>query len=929
MMPVRFKGKSEYDTHYKWVESYRGKNFKPSLEQAAPQAGGTSEYKEQYKPFDNMLVEMNGKTHNTALDIPQQKGMEPSIQQKKRVEGPTTSMSCDFFQRPPPEEYIVLGGQDKFSTNNVKYVPKKRLVMDNVNRSEANSHFIQPQPDEPIRSMDFHLKKDKEIQVETLKPAKSPPKVNTRQFTDPLTPLAPREPKYPTETHATQTLNQEPQLQHKQKSHLNKNGLEKSSSHHDTHHAHQQNQERQNIPKTHKTKMAARKNPEEIRYKAGLKDKNIQDVLENKKFPNKMNEFTQANIKKGILDSAPEATADYSLQYKAGVAPLRKGRKWSEYQKEFDWKNRVESSPLIAADQVVHKSNTVLVAPKQIPKPRASEYKSQFKAWKVKPVPVGRKDVNEEPEIKKAKIKRNKSMGAIDRKVQVDKENIEAGEVIKSTHGKLRKRESEYDANFKAPQEFQYMNGAWHGANPPQLYTSIKPVRQVCCSVKLWSKFAVRPKPVKKSKEKKALVEAEDIQPEQTNWYTEVLELRQKADEYRKRGQGSHFSRAHLAQLLARQTELWDCETCSTTEASTISALSLETGSSPAGLAERPPQRPPRLELNEKNLERKSRIQDRKLKKFSDLDSTKATIAETPAPSVNGGNERRTYKPRYTQDSRGRTRQVKTAWQYDEPEEIYNGDSAEVDEEVETPVDEDYSNNNYRRGGRLPTPHLQKQDRPVSRHHFDLTTPSVGGALLSSPPSVRSLPAKTRLSRTQPIPPYDQDLNEDDEEEARMIGKTYNLIKNTPKPTYGLPSRDTHYLLDEEASTDRPMRTQFLQTEVFDDGDTESTVTEGEIQTTQPKIVDEPRYKRQSPSAPAMDPIYENFGQTYNKAYVPPIYSYNDVENYYRDDDDNESVLSLSVRSIASSCSYASEILERSKDRRDNFWNNNTRVPTK
>ncbi len=37
------------------------------------------------------------------------------------------------------------------------------------------------------------------------------------------------------------------------------------------------------------------------------------------------------------------------------------------------------------------------------------------------------------------------------------------------------------------------------------------------------------------------------------------------------------------------------------------------------------------------------------------------------------------------------------------------------------------------------------------------------------------------------------------------------------------------------------------------------------------------------------------------------------------DDDDNAS-LSLSVRSIASSCSLASDVYERAKNRRDNFW---------
>jgi len=42
------------------------------------------------------------------------------------------------------------------------------------------------------------------------------------------------------------------------------------------------------------------------------------------------------------------------------------------------------------------------------------------------------------------------------------------------------------------------------------------------------------------------------------DWYTNVLELRQNAAEYRRRAQGTHFSQDHLAQLCARNAELWD-----------------------------------------------------------------------------------------------------------------------------------------------------------------------------------------------------------------------------------------------------------------------------------------------------------------------------------------------------------------------------------
>lgn len=57
-----------------------------------------------------------------------------------------------------------------------------------------------------------------------------------------------------------------------------------------------------------------------------------------------------------------------------------------------------------------------------------------------------------------------------------------------------------------------------------------------------------------------------------SNWYSEVVELRKKAAEYRTRARGTHFSRSHLAQLYAQNAELWDTY-------SVVSALSLESGS--------------------------------------------------------------------------------------------------------------------------------------------------------------------------------------------------------------------------------------------------------------------------------------------------------------------------------------------------------------
>lgn len=58
-----------------------------------------------------------------------------------------------------------------------------------------------------------------------------------------------------------------------------------------------------------------------------------------------------------------------------------------------------------------------------------------------------------------------------------------------------------------------------------------------------------------------------------TSWFAEVIELRHRAEEYRRRAQGTHFSREHLLQLLAKQNECWDLDADAS---STIKALNLE-----------------------------------------------------------------------------------------------------------------------------------------------------------------------------------------------------------------------------------------------------------------------------------------------------------------------------------------------------------------
>ena len=44
--------------------------------------------------------------------------------------------------------------------------------------------------------------------------------------------------------------------------------------------------------------------------------------------------------------------ADYALKYKTGISAPRPTKKFSEYQKQFQWKAGIPPSPLLTAEQV-------------------------------------------------------------------------------------------------------------------------------------------------------------------------------------------------------------------------------------------------------------------------------------------------------------------------------------------------------------------------------------------------------------------------------------------------------------------------------------------------------------------------------------------------------------------------------------------------
>ena len=799
---------------------------------------------------------------STNLGIP----FEPPIQRKKRSSGPNPSLSTKFYECPDrfSDDYQLLGANDKFMPN-VKYrskshgrtpSPPKQQKLSKKTREENKENFRRTVP-APFVNVERFREPTRQAKVigEPFKPE--------RVDDQPPTPLTPRKPK--------------------------------------DYHGFQQDNLKLKTVDVNK----------EVSSSKQLKDKKI----------NNMNAFSQTNIEKGIMDSAPEAPAEYSLKYKAGVAPYRPKKKTSEYQKSFEWKQRIPSSPMLAAEQVIYNSNPAMSPLKKDVIAKSSEYNAQYKGWKTVPTLKELKDEElkeAETNQRQSRIKRKqKPMIPRSKSASVSPDRLPpAGteklvtsddkrqlrgttevkkEVPKVPMGPVRKSRSEYTANYKSPKKFKVVHGAWKGADPPQLQPQNG---------------------------------ADEATPVLSNWFAEVVELRKKAQEYKKRAQGTHFSREHCVQLMAKQADMWDLDTERT---STLSALSLETGSA-----------------RDQRRRNKKRAMESKVMNMNTNCSAAATIASEDEDykhmdDVEEPVERMRQRREYADEPISRTRQRieyaeepiqkqrsrprKAAWT---EQRLYErmSDGSRSSRSTETFSDDD---------GRIPTPVLVNKDSKSKRHHLDLTTPAVGGALLTSPPQARR-PLRKPRPQTAPVSKSwagplreldDDDYDSDDtltEEPVRkptaskQLFKTFdvNKAKLSCSPTYGKPSPDTHLLRDDDASTDRPMLTTFVDSPVK----CQPPVEDGQVkaQKTSEVMVKRSRKPKREGIPPT---IKEGFGYTYSKNPQEKLMWTIDggMPMHRRDPDDD--VLSMSARSVASSCSLASDTYERAKRRTEEFWGKN------
>ncbi|XP_019496136.1 PREDICTED: nuclear protein MDM1 isoform X3 [Hipposideros armiger] len=259
------------------------------------------------------------------------------------------------------------------------------------------------------------------------------------------------------------------------------------------------------------------------------------DIVENNKnvianhIP--VNENVELEHSTKLLSENVDNRLDRHLQKKAGltVVPSHNVLRNSEYQRQFVWKTPKETAPVFAANQVFHNKSKFVPQFKGNSIIHETEYKRNFKGLSPVKEPKLRNDLKENRHfetISPEKCNSTDNPLKLEAKMASKDLNQPKKKIIPWRHQRLGKVNSEYRAKFLSPAQYLYKAGAW---------TRVK----------------------------------ENI-PNQGSvnamWYAEVKELRETAEFYRKRLQGTHFSRDHMNQILSDNNCCWDVSSTTSSE---------------------------------------------------------------------------------------------------------------------------------------------------------------------------------------------------------------------------------------------------------------------------------------------------------------------------------------------------------------------------
>ncbi|XP_069844455.1 nuclear protein MDM1 isoform X6 [Dipodomys merriami] len=408
-------------------------------------------------------------------------------------------------------------------------------------------------------------------------------------------------------------------------------------------------------------------------------------------------------------------------------------------------------------------------------------------------------------------------------------------------HQRLGKVNSEYRAKFLSPAQYLYKAGTW---------TRVK-----------------------------------------ENMPSQVKELREKAEFYRKRVQGTHFSRDHLNQIVSDNNCCWDVSSTTSSEgtvSSNIRALDLARDHTcHKTLQKHSPTKP---EVKKGILEEPS--QQNATDKLDMSDAPTIPVSRRLAWDAENTGE----------DGRKRLEQEEEQGR-DKPscmEELEMLDVHEKSKADKIKEGSDISSvSSSGKGGRLPTPKL-KELGGIQRTHHDLTTPAVGGAVLVSP-SKGKPPVSEQRKRM-----FSQDGLETSK---NVFTKKENHTKyRLTSPTAGIKTIDPLPLREDSEA----INPKFAEATLPVSNNPEySANTPGQL----PSPPQAPSYWHPSCriQGSLRHPEFQhNVGKArMNNSQLPPH------EAFHNEDEDRLS--EISARSVATSL-RAYQTLARAQKRKENFW---------
>uniref|UniRef100_UPI00398F84C5 nuclear protein MDM1 isoform X2 n=1 Tax=Pristiophorus japonicus TaxID=55135 RepID=UPI00398F84C5 len=609
----------------------------------------------------------------------------------------------------------------------------------------------------------------------------------------------------------------------------------------------------------------------------------------------KEKEGNMSSRKEGA-DKAVDNGVSYALQKKAGLktVPRKSLGRSSEYQRQFAWKRQVDNSPLLAAEQIVYTRNKDLPPFKSGKAISETEYSSQFKGMQPPKGPRLRKDFEGKEAfafereslspLKSNNLKPDhpKSTGLSSKgqqqetEVQIfqDKQLLNQQNPPKPifSHKRIKNIKSEYKTNFRSPAQYEYRGGAYQ----PEGGTESNP---------------------------------------NSLWYAEVKELREKAEAYKRRARGTHFSRDHLTQILSEQNRFWEVSSTSDIEDSvsdSVKALDLARTRETQNISSIE-----KREMQSDSVAESTTSPPKATSKYNDTgENGPSDVPAFPVSRKLAWNDEEEQAcgaelPEGEQDQNNESEKEVGVKGNAEVEAVIEREPAPVNRQDVPTVKSDSSEQSEfgsDAGGRQPTPKL-KTTGGAQRTHHDLTTPAVGGAVLVSPCKVRS-PSPHRRRTQPPLGKQYSPYKYLSESPSKILKKTESLQQS---PAAGVKTCDPIPLREEcgPANFSSPAHVKTVSSilaalkshPAFDQKSASVTVSPS-------------RSYPHRIQGTLRHPEFQHNGNTGGlRTSLLRIQSTDPTAA----DNEDDRMSQISARSAASS-SLASQVLERAQKRRYNFW---------